>query len=43
VCPKGANSMATSGLSFKNLGWHWMGHFYPPMHKRAKKNRPLTL
>ena len=22
---------------WKHLGWHWMGHFCPPMHKRAEK------
>jgi len=34
VHPKGANSMAASGLVFRsNLGWHWEGHFYPLWHK----------
>jgi len=30
VHPKGANSMAASGLNCKR---HWVGHFSPPFHK----------
>jgi len=34
--PKGADSMAASGLSYRKP-WvgHWAGHFSPPLHKWA--------
>ena len=41
--PKGANSMAVSGPSFRmtlvDTGWA----VSPPMHKQAEKSNPLAL
>jgi len=35
---KGADSMAISGLCFKNtFGWLWVDHCSPPMHKWVEK------
>jgi len=37
-----ANSMAASGLSFRNtLIWHWVGCFSLSMHEQAEKTSPL--
>ena len=37
--PKGADSMAISGLHFRNalVAWLWVGHCYPLMHERVGK------